>query len=561
MNDRKYHPMKLQKRSPALYAHFCALPLLLAGAPVCAAPPDAGQMLEGLRPAPVLPHIEAPATRVEEHAIANLPDGMRVMVKGLRISGQTVFSEAELLALMHDGIGKELSLAELNLLAARITRHYRQHGYLVARAYLPAQDIRDGRVEIAVLEGRLGKVEVADTVGIAGSALAPVYALPTGQPLHGYGLEGSLLPLADLPGVEVKSTLKPGASIGTSDLLVEVTPGKALAGSLDFDTYGNRYVGDYRYGGSVYFNNPMKRGDQLSLRAQTSGDGLAYGLVGYQLPLGRYGTRVGAAWSEMRYRLGKDFSSLDASGDAGVGSVHVSHPFVRGRALNLYGQARYETKNLVDRVGATATQTNKSLGNWTVGINGDKTDALGGGGSNSFSLSYTTGSLGLDATSQNIDAITAQSLGRFGKTNLSFQRLQRLTDATDFYFSYAGQWADKNLDSAEKFALGGVYGVRAYPQGEANGDDGQLATAELRWRANDRWQFKGFYDDGRVNTNRNPWLAGNNARHLSGAGVGATFNADKLSVNLLAAWRGGSGSPTSDADRTPRVWLQAVRYF
>lgn len=561
MSDRKYHPMKLQKCSFAVPARFFALPLLLAGAPVCAAPPDAGQMLEGLRSAPVPPHIGAPATRIEEQAITNLPDGARIMVKGLHISGQTVFSEAELLALMRDGIGKELSLAELNLLTVRITRYYRQHGYLVARAYLPAQEIRDGLVEIAILEGRLGKVEINNSAALADSALAPLSALPTGKPLHGYALEGSLLPLADLPGVEVKSTLKPGASIGTSDLLVEVTPSKAVTGSLDFDTYGNRYVGDYRYGGSLYFNNPLKRGDQLSLRAQTSGDGLAYGLVGYQLPLGRYGTRVGAAWSEMRYRLGKDFSSLDASGDAGVGSVHVSHPFVRGRALNLYGQARYETKRLADRVGVTATQANKSLGNWTVGISGDKTDALGGGGSNNFALSYTTGNLGLDATSQAIDAITAQSQGRFGKTNLSFQRLQRLTDAAGFYFSYAGQWADKNLDSAEKFALGGVYGVRAYPQGEANGDEGQLVTAELRWRANDRWQLKGFFDDGRVDANRNPWLAGNNARHLSGAGVGATFNSGKITVDMLAAWRGATGSPTSDVDRTPKVWLQAVRYF
>jgi hemolysin activation/secretion protein len=561
MNDRKYYPMKHQKRSLALNAHFLALPLLLAGAPVFAAPPDAGRMLEEVRPAPALPPSAVPATRIEEQTPISLPDGVRITVKGLRISGQTAFSEAELLALVKDAVGKELSLAELNQLAARITGHYRKRGYLVARAYLPAQDIRDGQVEIAILEGRLGKVEINNSAALADSALAPVSALATDKPLRKNELEGSLLSLADIPGVEVKSTLKPGESIGTSDLLVEVAPGKAVTGALDFDTYGNRYTGDYRYGGSVYFNNPLNRGDQVSLRAQTSGNGLAYGLAGYQLPVGSHGTRIGAAWSEMRYKLGKDFSALDASGDAGVGSVHVLHPFVRSRVLNLYGQVRFETKKLVDRVGITATQTSKTLDNWTVGFNGDRTDAFGGGGTNSFALSYTSGKLGLDATSQAIDAATAQSNGRFGKTGLSFQRLQKLTDATSFYFSCTGQWADKNLDSAEKFTLGGAYGVRAYPQGEATGDEGQLVTAELRWRANDSWQLAGFYDDGQVTINRNPWVAGNNARHLSGAGVGATFNSGKVSVNLLAAWRVGTGSPTSDVDRTPRAWLQAVRYF
>jgi hemolysin activation/secretion protein len=553
--------MKYQKRLPVLNAPLFALPLLLAGVPAYGAPPDAGQMLEGLRPPPVLPPPAAPATRIEEQAVTNLPDGMRITVKALRISGQSVFPEAELRALVEDGVGKELSLAELSQLAGRITRYYRQRGYLVARAYLPAQDIRDGRVEIAILEGLLGKVGVNNSAALADSALAPVSALPTGKPLRSDDLEGSLLKLSDLPGVEVKSTLKPGESIGTSDLLVEVAPGRAVTGSLDFDTYGNRYSGASRLGGSLYINNPLNRGDQVSLRAQTSGARLAYGLAGYQLPVGNYGTRIGAAWSEMRYRLGEDFASLDAAGAASVGSIHVLHPFVRSRTLNLYGLARYELKRLVDRVGITAVQTDKALDNWTFGINGDRTDAFGGGGTNSFALSYTTGKLGLDATSQTIDAITAQSSARFDKTSGSFQRLQRLSGATSFYFSWAGQWAGKNLDSAEKFTLGGIYGVRAYPQGEANGDEGQLLTAELRWRVNDSWQLQGFYDDGRVTINRNPWLAGNNTRHLSGAGMGAAYNSGKVTVNLLAAWRVGTGSPTSDTDRTPRVWLQAVRYF
>lgn len=566
--DLEYQGKEMNHRKSAKYKQYVrvailALSSLLASARVLAAPPDAGQMLEELKPAPALPPSKTPAIRVEEQAPASTADGMRLAVKGLHISGQTVFSEADLLALVNDAVGKELSLAELNQLAARITSYYRQRGYLVARAYLPAQDIRDGQVEIAVLEGRLGKVEVNNTAGLAGSALAPVSALPTGKPLRQDQLEGRLLTMTDLPGVEVKSTLRPGEAIGTSDLLVEVSPGKAVAGSLDIDTYGNRYSGANRLGASVYLNNPLNRGDQASLRIQTSGGGLNYGRVGYQLPLGSDGTRIGAAWSEMRYRLGQDFAALDLNGKASVGSAHVLHPFVRSRALSLYGEAQYEAKRLVDRVGVTATQTDKTLDNWVFGINGNSVDGLGwgGGGSNNFALSYTLGNLGMDAASQSIDAATARSSGRFGKTSASFQRLQRLTDATNFYFSYMQQWADKNLDSAEKFILGGAYGVRAYPQGEAGGDEGQLLTAELRWRANESWQVLGFYDDGHATINRNPWLVSGNTWHLAGAGTGIIFNMDKTVASLSAAWRTEADSPTSDKDRKPRVWFQAVHYF
>ena len=35
------------------------------------------------------------------------------------------------------------------------------------------------------------------------------------------------------------------------------------------------------------------------------------------------------------------------------------------------------------------------------------------------------------------------------------------------------QLSSKNLDSSEKFTLGGIGGVEAYPSGEASGDEGR----------------------------------------------------------------------------------------
>jgi hemolysin activation/secretion protein len=64
------------------------------------------------------------------------------------------------LPLLKDFVGKELSPDDLQRAADVITRHYRDRGYFVARAYVPAQDIRDGIVEITVLEGRLDRVSV-----------------------------------------------------------------------------------------------------------------------------------------------------------------------------------------------------------------------------------------------------------------------------------------------------------------------------------------------------------------------------------------------------------------
>jgi len=523
--------------------------------------PDAGQLLRDTRPPVARPAPAAPPTEVEERPTAPAADGQRIAVQGLRITGSKAFSEAELLPLVSNAVGRELTLADLDALAARITRHYREAGYLVAQAYLPPQEIQDGAVTIAVQEGSIGQVEINNTAGLAPSALAPLETLAAGDPVRRQTLEGSLLALADLPGVEVKSTLRPGATVGASDFLVEVAPGPAFNGSVDFDNFGNRYTGAYRLGASLYWNNPAGRGDQVSLRAQTSDGGFAYGRLGYQLPLGRHATRIGAAWSYMRYELGDDFERLDADGNASVGSLYLQQPLLRSRQANWYGQIQYDRKRMEDRVNAVATRTEKTLDNWTLGVNGNFSDVLGGGGVNAVALGYTRGQLDLDAVIEAIDRATARSAGDFAKWTASFQRTQQLPADFALYVSGSGQWAGDNLDSSEKFTLGGAYGVRAYPQGEASGDEGWLATVELRRRLAERWELQGFYDAGRVDINAQPWAAGDNSRHLAGYGLGASYSGERFNVRAFAAWKAGTGEPTSDTDRTPRVWVQGAVYF
>ncbi len=536
----------------------------LPAAALAQTPPDAGTSLEGIRPAPTLPARDTGALP-EEAARPAMPQvaGVKVTVTAFRITGAKALAEAELLPLVGDAVGKELSLAELQGMAERITRHYRQRGYLVAQAYLPTQEIKGGVVEIAVLEGRLGKLRVENRSPLDdGRVAAPLSGLAEGRAIEREPLERGLLLLSDTPGVEVKSTLRPGATVGTSDLLVDVAPGRRITGSVDFDTYGNRYTGQYRLGGTLNLNNPLGRGDQLTLRAIVSEENLAYGRVGYQLPVGGQGTKLGAAWSHMTYELGKDFEVLQAHGTAQVGSLYLLHPFVRSRAFNFYGQIQFDHKRLEDRVDATATLTDKHSDLWTATLTGDRQDGFGGGGISSFSLAVSQGDLGIDTpVAKAIDGVTARSGGSFTKANLSLMRLQALTEKTSLYGSFQAQWASKNLDSSEKFTLGGAYGVRAYPLGEANGDEGWLLNLELRHDFAPGWQLTGFVDAGHVDINKNPWAAGDNTRDLADYGVGLNWakGADWV-VKTSLAWR-ANGRPTSDVDRDPRAWVQVVRYF
>ncbi|MCK4707832.1 MAG: hypothetical protein KAU21_04385, partial [Gammaproteobacteria bacterium] len=53
-----------------------------------------------------------------------------------------------------------LTIGEIEEIAESITTYYRSHGFFLAKAFVPKQDVRDGIVGLTVLEGVLGKVTV-----------------------------------------------------------------------------------------------------------------------------------------------------------------------------------------------------------------------------------------------------------------------------------------------------------------------------------------------------------------------------------------------------------------
>ncbi|MDW3712502.1 MULTISPECIES: ShlB/FhaC/HecB family hemolysin secretion/activation protein [unclassified Pseudomonas] len=526
--------------------------------------PDAGQVQQGLdqQPLQLSPRQSLPINLPDTPADPSAEAGPRLQVNGFTLEGNSALGSEELLGLLADLPGKELSVGQLQAAANRITRRYREQGYPLARAYLPAQEIDGGVVKIAVLEGRYGEIKVDNPVGLGGSALAPLAALKAGDAVQGQPLERSLLLLQDTPGVEVKSTLRPGASTGTTDLLVGLQKSPLVTGSVDMDNYGNRFVGQYRLGGTLNLNNPLNLGDRLSLRAMGSDQDQHYGRVAYQLPLGPWATQFGVAYSDMDYELGKDFEDLRAHGNARIASVYAIQPLVRSRDFSLFTQLQFDDKRLKDDIDLFDEKSDKHARVVTLTLNGNSRDDLLGGGINSFALGWSQGSLTLDgAQAQRTDDATAGTRGRFHKLNPSLVRLQRLSDRFSLYTQLQGQWADGNLDSSEKLYLGGAYGVRAYPQGEASGDQGWLANVELRYALTEAWQLSTFVDHGEVRLNKDAWTSDDNHRSLSGAGFGALWAAHGWQVNAVAAWKLGNAEAESDVERTPRVWAQVVRAF
>ncbi len=555
-------PAPLRRRAPFGVALAVSVGAVLFAAHAHAQVPNAGQAMRDIEtPRPTLPSTAAPALDIpkSDDAQAPLPDtGPRVQVRAFTLDGNRVFDSGTLLPLVADLAGRDLSFAELQQAAARITTYYRERGYVLARAYLPHQEIDDGVVRIDVVEGRYGKIELNNRSRVLdGAVRQPLAGIRPDGVVRGGDLERSLVLLDDLAGVSARGTLRPGDAAGTTDLVVDVGKGPFATGSLEFDNYGDASTGRYRLGGSVNVNSPLRLGDQLSLRGLVSNEWQRYYRAGYQVPVGPLSTRLGVAYSEMHYRLAGEFSDLEYHGRASVQSVFVAQPLVRGRHLNLTAQIQYENKNLHDTYGIFDVQTDKNVGLWSFSLGGSSEDRWFGGGRNGLSVTFGAGRLrSNDPIGMNA---LAKTIGSFSKLNVSALRVQSLGARFQFYAQFNAQLASRNLDSSEKFSLGGPYGVRAYGFSAGSGDQGWQASAELRYRAAPGLQLSTCIDTGRVQLNKQPWTRDRNTQHLHAAGVGAGWYGATRQVTLAAAW--ALGSPFASPTRAPSVWVQAAQYF
>jgi len=541
--------------------------LALCQAVLAQQPPSAGGQLQQIPPSPVAPR-PAPGIRIEQRSslVAPASDQVRITVRSLQISGATVFAPGDLVALTGFRAGSELNLSQLEAMAAAITEHYRRNGYFVAQAYLPAQDIKDGAVVIAVSEGRYGNVTLRNSAGLSeGLAQGALGGIGSGDLITHAPLDTRLLLLSDVPGVRVNSTLAPGTVPGTSDLMVDVTPGQRVTGSIDADNAGNRYTGANRLGATVNLNNPLGLGDVASLRAVTSGKGLNYARASYQIQVGK--AQVGVAYSWLGYELGREFESLQAHGTARVASVFGRYTLIRTRDNNLYAQLGFDAKTFQDRIDSVPAVTDKKSRVLTASLYGDHQDGWGGGGFSAYGLGLSTGQLDIETpAARAADALAGRTHGGFGKLAFHALRVQSLGGPFSLYGAVNGQLASTNLDVSEKMELGGMNAVRAYPEGEAYADQGVVATLEARMdlpkgQLPGRVQLAVFVDGGSVTLDKQPWTAGSNHRHLAGAGVGVNWS-DPGNFLVRAYYaRRLSSAATSSPDRSGRFWVQLVKYF
>ena len=541
------------------------------------------------------------------------PGGATFLLEGIQISGNQLFNSEQLIAVIAERIGTEVDFSQLEDIANAISQHYRDAGYPFARAYLPAQDVQNGLVQLEVLEGRYGEVTAVNAPaatpamelqalrnqvieeGLASlkrhfkdseltevvrsidnlfdarlaeiekkyvetdvqrtpnlEAQAFLGDLVSGEVIESSQIERVALIVDDIPGYTTVPVVRPSAERGAGDLEVRLIENDAWVGSYGVDNFGSKSSGRNRTRIDLRKSRNFIFGDQLSFTGLVTDESTWLSSLSYSLPVNASGLRLQTSLLFSRYELGKgEFAGL-ADGETQRASMRFTYPWLRSQAANITFAAGVERSRYTN-VLAQEEET-YSLDALPLSMNFDWRDSLGGGAVTYGTLSAQFNSLVNDPRVTSTDSV-------YGLYNLRLVREQRLGQQFSLLGRLSLQEGDEDTDSSQFMSLGGVYAVRAFPLGEFSGHSGVTFQGELSYHLP---QYSAtpylFVDAARADRVTTSDLS--ERRSLSGYGLGLRFARLGANMDFVAAWADKGGDSVAEPNASsPRLWFSLSSSF
>ena len=505
--------------------------------------------------------------------------GQKITLAGFKYQGNTLFTAEELNAVTQPWLNKPVSFLDLRDVTVAIQNFYSDRGRL-AQASFPPQDIENGIVLIAILEGRMGNVEIAPDDGstrFSASRAKDFFgeAALSSELIDTRPLERGLMLLNEVPGVSATAAFEAGALPGTSDFKIGLRDAPLFSGQASLSNYGSSSTGVGQAVAALAFNNLTGVGDQVNINVIQS-LGSSYAVAGYNRPVGAKGLKIGAQATYLTYKTLSSWSDTQTQGSANSGSAFFTYALTRNPNSLSTLKFNVEQRNY-NNLQAGNTISNYQINASSLGISGNvfkgSRSVLG------YGLTYTLGHLTINELTQaGQDQAGPGTSGTYSKLNFNLTHKQELTvlPSTSWTNSVYGQLANKNLNSSEQIYMGGPYGVRAYPLAQGGGSQGAIITSELSYRVNSNWQISSFFDVGMVQqyVNTYPrWQGLTNAGNfyvVGDVGVSGRLTYKQMTVDAVLAYRVGNNPlytstgqqlNVDNAYKTVQGWLRASVYF
>ncbi|MBI6548648.1 ShlB/FhaC/HecB family hemolysin secretion/activation protein [Xenorhabdus lircayensis] len=425
---------------------------------------DARQQREDLQKSLSLPTQAADSTPAT--------DAQCVAINEITLQGAESLSASARNTLTQPYLHRCVTLAELKQLVRAVTNTYLTDGYITSQAQLPEQDLADGKLRIAVIEGRVDAVEMDGKPPRMTKMLFP-------------GMEGKVLNLRDVEqGLEQLNRLtssrftidiQPGIQPGYSTVHIRQQasrfPGKV---HLSVENSGQKGTGEYQAGAGLVWDAPLGLGEQWSLSWTQDTDFRPahhnrHLALSVSVPYGYWTARYHYFHNTSRQALAVIGNTRPYDSENQTHQIDVSRTLFRDgkQKLGLQVGGRHKTvKNVIaDQKISIQSPVVK-----TAYISPQYSTLLGGGYF-TFSPTFEFG-----------DTVTLPPVATrnaFRKFNLSSSYYYPLTPNTAYLTSLYGQLSPDDLPSSERLSLGGLYSVRGYKAQSLSGNQGFFWRQEV----------------------------------------------------------------------------------
>lgn len=483
--------------------------------------------------------------------------GSSFELKEIVFNGNETISTEELQGVVRGWTGKKVSFDDLKKIVSQLKTYYRDKRFVAAYIYLPPQKIKNGTLEVRVVEGRLGNIKIEDNKWFSEKTIRHYLSLKQGEVIRFQDLNASLTDLNKNPDMKARAVLAPGEEPKTTDIVFKIKDKFPIHLNSEVNNLGTDSTGNTRYGVGITDNNVTGNMDQISGRFQIGSGAWAVGSR-YTVPVGPYKTQVGFSYSRSAVHLGRDFKDLNIRGNASTYGLDIVQPVWRNDFIQSALNLGFDIKSVENKIlGIKGGKDELRILN--TGINLEENDRFG---KTYFPHTFHFGfSDFLGASDVNETAATrANTGGQFFIYRNSLIRYNRLPFGMTHTLRTELQLTPDRLSPSEQFRLGGAFSVRGYSEGDYLSDYGGYVTNEIyvpsyifpaEWvlpysgeQLRQVFQLVGFFDFG-AGSLRKPLQGENNNKTLAGAGGGLRVHLyDRIFARLQ--WAGRIGDRAVD---------------
>ena len=453
--------------------------------------------------------VEFPELSITREAIAQLVESIRFDLMGegkLLQSGYTIDELGELSDLLVDieeetvdrhvsslevqqlvwliraQQGKRgVTLGQIEGVASSITQFYRERGFILAKAYIPKQQVRDGIVNLTVLLGTLGEVKVHGNDLYSVETITSIFEDQLDKPVTNSSIEESLFVINGFPGVNVDGYFEPGSQVGDTRLNVNVRDESSYNINTRIDNHGSEESGLYRIFVGAQANNLLGNADYLniSLLQTVFPADTTFWQTSYESNFFSPRFRAGIDISQNQFLVDQSSvaSNIDLSGKVNVYAVQGSYIAQRSRKKNSSYKLRYEKIHSDLQIGDIpdiGDYLDERLTHISLSYQFDVLDDVNKR-LHEVSFTYDNGhfDFGFDVgQKQNYHVLSLDY------TLLSFVKVPFFDSSSRVIFRAYSQYSGTNLSSIARFSLTGPTKVRGFSPSYFTADDAAYFGAD-----------------------------------------------------------------------------------